>query len=162
MGEGIAVALRSSGAGEVTVVNRTPERGDALAQRVNGVALGFDRLHDVLATTDVAITCTGSGVPIVTADVLGTARLGAGERPLLLVDIAVPRDVAADVAELPGVSLLDLDDLAAWADLRRTIETGRSAFARGLRPDSSSNKVRCLRRTSWCDWRAGSAPKGLP
>ena len=116
MGEGIAVALRNSGAGAVTVVNRTPERGEALAQRVDGVALGLERLHDVLADTDVAITCTGSGVPIVTSDVLGTARGNAGGRALLLVDIAVPRDVAADVADLPGVSLLDLDDLAAWAD----------------------------------------------
>ncbi len=116
MGEGIAVALLKSGAGSVVVVNRTPERGHALAERVDGVALGLDRLVDVLADTDVAITCTGASQPVVTADVMAEAMQGRTQRPILLVDIAVPRDVAADVVTVAGVELLDLDDLAAWAD----------------------------------------------
>ena len=61
MGEGIAVALARAGAGEVTVINRTPERGAELAHRVGGRAVGLDSLADVLAATDVAITCTGAG-----------------------------------------------------------------------------------------------------
>jgi glutamyl-tRNA reductase len=119
MGEGIALALRRSGAGDVFVVNRTPERGESLAARVEGVAVGFERLPEVLADTDVAITCTGAGDPVIDRQLVSSAATLRYDRPLLLVDIAVPRDVASDVAELEGVSLLDLDDLNAWADRGR-------------------------------------------
>ncbi len=103
MGEGIAVALRAAGAGKVVVVNRTPERGDALAQRVDGRALGFEHLAEVLADTDVAITCTGAGAPVVTRQVVEQIVSERAGRPLLLVDIAVPRDVEAGVADVDGV-----------------------------------------------------------
>jgi glutamyl-tRNA reductase len=119
MGEGIAVALRAAGAGKVVVVNRTPERGDALAQRVDGRALGFEHLTDVLADTDVAITCTGAGGAVVTRDIVERAVASRAGRPLLLVDIAVPRDVAPEVAGVDGVVVLDIDDLGAWADRGR-------------------------------------------
>lgn len=113
MGEGIAVALHAAGVGDVVVVNRTPERGRALAERIDGEAWGFDRLGEALATADVLLTSTGSGVPIVTADTM--AQIDRSQRPLLVVDIAVPRDVAPEVHELNGVTVLDLDDLRAWA-----------------------------------------------
>ena len=113
MGEGIAVALRAAGVGAVTVVNRTPDRGTALAARVDGTACGFDRLPEVIGDADVVLTSTGAGSPLVTRDLM--AGIDRGGRPLLIVDIAVPRDVAADVAELAGVTVLDLDDLSEWA-----------------------------------------------
>jgi glutamyl-tRNA reductase len=113
MGEGIAVALRAAGVGTVTVVNRSPERGTALAERIDGTACGFECLPDALASADLVLTSTGSGMPIVTRELM--AGIDRSSRPLLFVDIAVPRDVATDVAGLPGVSVLDLDDLSAWA-----------------------------------------------
>jgi glutamyl-tRNA reductase len=113
MGEGIAVALHKSGIGDVVVVNRTPDRGRALADRINGEAWGFDRLDEALATADVVLTSTGSGAALVTTERM--ASIDRSGRPLLFVDIAVPRDVAPDVADLPGVTVLDLDDLSAWA-----------------------------------------------
>ena len=117
VGEGIAVALRRAGADEIVVVNRSPERGRSLAERVDGVAVGIEHLGQTLATADVVLTGTGAGQPMITSEVMsGVDRAG---RPLLLVDIAVPRDVAPDVAELPGVTVLDLDDLAAWAERGR-------------------------------------------
>jgi glutamyl-tRNA reductase len=119
MGEGIAVALRRAGAGDVVVVNRTPERGDALAQRVEGRAIGFELLPEVLVDADVAITCTGAGTPLITRDIVELATAARAGRPLLLVDIAVPRDVAPDVAQVAGVVVLDLDDLGAWAERGR-------------------------------------------
>lgn len=115
MGEGIALALQRAG-GEVLVVNRTRERGDALAQRVAGTALGLDRLHEVLIASDVVITGTGSGRPLVTAESARAATAARDGRPLLLVDIAVPRDVAPGVRDVPGVVVLDIDDLGAWAE----------------------------------------------
>lgn len=118
MGEGIAVALHGAGVDDVLVVNRSPERGQALADRINGRALGMDRLDEALESCDVVLTSTGAGEPVITADV--TRGLERNGRPLLFVDIAVPRDVAPDVADLPNVSVLDLEDLIAWADRGRS------------------------------------------
>lgn len=118
MGEGIAVALHGAGVGDVMVVNRTPERGVTLAARIGGVALGMDRLSEALASCDVVLTSTGSGQPVVTRELLeGIERNG---RPLLFVDIAVPRDVAPDVADMTDVTVLDLEDLSAWAERGRS------------------------------------------
>jgi len=118
MGEGIAVALHGAGVGDVMVVNRTPERGVALAARIGGVALGMDRISEALASCDVVLTSTGSGQPVVTRELLeGIERNG---RPLLFVDIAVPRDVAPDVADMTDVTVLDLEDLSAWAERGRS------------------------------------------
>ena len=117
MGEGIAVALHGAGVDDVMVVNRSPERGRALADRIDGRALGMDQLCEALESADVVLTSTGAGDPVITADsVNGLDRRG---RPLLFVDIAVPRDVAPEVGELPDVTVHDLEDLIAWADRGR-------------------------------------------
>ena len=112
MGEGIVSALTGAGVGHVTVVNRTHERAVELAERLAGRAVPFAQLPVALADADVLLTSTGSGTVIVEADVVERAKAG---RPLLVVDVAVPRDVDAGVADLPGVTLLDLDDLRDWA-----------------------------------------------
>lgn len=117
MGEGIAVALHGAGVGDVMVVNRSPERGRELAARIDARALGIDRLDHVLDSCDVVLTSTGAGEPVITRDQV--ARLDRHGRPLLFVDIAVPRDVEPTVAELPGITVLDLDDLSAWAERGR-------------------------------------------
>jgi glutamyl-tRNA reductase len=117
MGEGIAVALRAAGVGAVTVVNRSPERGTALADRVDGTARGFDQLVAAIGSADVVLTSTGSGNPIITRDLMSTIDRRA--RPLLFVDVAVPRDVESEVAALPGITVLDLDDLSEWASRGR-------------------------------------------
>lgn len=111
MGEGIAVALRSVGVGTITVVNRTAERGRGVADRVDGEAVGFDRLVEAVAGSDLVLTCTGSDRPVITTDVVGARS----DRDLLLVDVAVPRDVAADVSAMPGVTVLDLEELQRFA-----------------------------------------------
>ena len=114
MGEGIAVALRSAGVGRITVVNRTPERGRGVADRVGGEAVGLDRLGEVLAMSDLILTCTGATTPVITSELVAASARPGHER--LLIDIAVPRDVAGDVADLPGVTVLDLDELQRFAD----------------------------------------------
>ncbi len=118
MGEGVAVALHRSGGAEICVVNRSPERGAALAERVGATAVGFDRLDDALATADIVVASTGSGEPVITPAVLQRARAEVST-PLYIVDIAVPRDVDAAVGELDGVTVVDLDDLRDWADRGR-------------------------------------------
>lgn len=111
MGEGVAVALVGAGATDIVVTNRTHERAIALAERTGGSVVPYSSLADALGRADVLVTCSGAGV-VVDTDLLATARPGAG---LLVVDIAVPRNVAPEVAHCDGVTLLDLDDLRDWA-----------------------------------------------
>lgn len=120
MGEGVATALSRAGAGSVTVVNRTASRAEALAEKVGATVAPFDELEARLADTDVVVACTGAGGTVIDAAMLGRARAG-GSGPLLIVDIALPRDVEADVVSIAGVTLRDLDDLSQWA--RRGIES---------------------------------------
>ncbi len=114
MGEGIAVALVGAGATDITVISRTPERAEKLASRVGGRIVPFAELSGAMANADVLLTCTGAGSVIIDRDLVAAARAGI-DSPLLVVDIAVPRDVAADVVSLPGVTVLNLDDLRDWA-----------------------------------------------
>jgi glutamyl-tRNA reductase len=117
MGEGVAVALHRAGGTDIVVANRSPERGEALARRVGGTAVGFDRLVDAVRSADVVVTGTGAGESVLTEELISDARRGrGGEHPLLVVDIAVPRDVDPSVADMAGVTVLDLDDLRDWAD----------------------------------------------
>jgi glutamyl-tRNA reductase len=114
MGEGVAMSLVDAGATHITVTNRTEARAAELAARVGGEIVPFVSLASALAGVDVLVTSTGAGSVIVDHDMVEAARDGS-EAPLLIVDIAVPRDVAATVATVPGVTLLDLDDLRDWA-----------------------------------------------
>jgi glutamyl-tRNA reductase len=113
MGEGVAAALAARGTHSITVANRNESRGQALATRVGGRAVAFDRLAAEAADADLIVTCTGSGAPLITP---ATIDPRSADRPLHIVDIAVPRDVDTAVADLPNVSVLDLDDLRDWAD----------------------------------------------
>lgn len=115
MGEGMAVALAGAGVAEVAVANRTAERAAALADRVCGRVAPFTDLPAAIAEADVVLTSTGSGSIVIDHDMVAGAMSARPARPLLVVDIAVPRDVDGGVASIPGVSLLDLDDLRRWA-----------------------------------------------
>jgi glutamyl-tRNA reductase len=129
MGEGVAVALHRAGGAGILVANRSPERGHALADRVGGVAIGFDRLADAIGSVDVVVTGTGSSGSVITEVLVREARaMSTSPRPLFVVDIGLPRDVEPSVAELAGVTVLDLDDLRDWADRglsHRTAEAER-------------------------------------
>jgi glutamyl-tRNA reductase len=114
MGEGVATALVHAGANNIVVVNRTVQRAEQLAERIGGRVVPFVDLPSALASTDVLLTCTGAGETLIDLDLLGTARAGS-LAPLLIVDIAVPRDVSPDVMQLDNVTLLNLDDLRDWA-----------------------------------------------
>ena len=115
MGEGVAVALHRAGGADILVANRTAERGASLAERVDGVAVGLDRLSEAVAAADVIVAGTGADRTLLTRSLVEQAR-GSSTRPLHVVDIGVPRNVDPAVAELAGVSLSNLDDLRDWAD----------------------------------------------
>jgi glutamyl-tRNA reductase len=115
MGEGVAVALHRAGGADILVANRTAERSGALAERVDGVAVGFDRLGEAIAVADVIVAGTAADQTLLSRAVVAEAR-GSSVRPLHVVDIGVPRNVDPTVADLVGVTLSDLDDLRDWAD----------------------------------------------
>ena len=114
MGEGMLVSLVDAGVRDVRVANRTPERATALAERVGGRAIPMSDLGAALAEVDVLLTSTGASEHLVDA---ASLEARPSRRELLIVDVAVPRDVDPGAGELPGVTLLDMDDLRAFADV---------------------------------------------
>jgi glutamyl-tRNA reductase len=116
MGEAMALGLAKAGVADLALSNRTWERAVELADRLGGRAVRLLDVPDALADADVLLSSTGAAAPILQVeDVRGILDRRAG-RPLLIVDIAVPRDVDPAVGHLPGVTLLDMDDLRAFAD----------------------------------------------
>jgi glutamyl-tRNA reductase len=116
MGEGMAVSLAEAGVAEVRVANRTFARAEALAARVGGTGVPLHDLRPSLAEVDLLLTSTGAAAMLVDHVELAPVIAARAGRPLLIVDIAVPRDVDPEVASLPGVTLLDMDDLRRFAD----------------------------------------------
>jgi glutamyl-tRNA reductase len=113
MAELAVAALRARGASHITVVNRTHARAVHLAQRWGARALPFERLGEALAEADLVLTSTDSPDVVITTGLARTALAPRPQRPLVLVDIAVPRDVDPDVRRLPNVHYYDIDDLEA-------------------------------------------------
>jgi glutamyl-tRNA reductase len=109
-------ALVSRGVADLRVSNRSPERAEAVALAVNGRAVGFDRWLEQCGEVDILITSTSSDVPLLSQEKLAPILRERIDRPLFIIDIAVPRDVAADVNALDGVYLYDIDSLQSIAE----------------------------------------------
>ncbi|MEU2347217.1 glutamyl-tRNA reductase [Modestobacter sp. NPDC049651] len=107
MGALAATTLARRGA-EVTVSSRTPASAARLAETVGGRAADLERLPEELVAADVLVTCTGATGTVIGTDVVGAALAARGDRPLVVVDLALPRDVEPAVAALPGVHVVDL------------------------------------------------------
>jgi len=128
MGEGMAVALASGGVAEVLVANRTRRRAQGLADRVGGRVVDLDQLGAALGEVDVLLTSTGAPEYLLTTEDVAAVLEARAGRPLLIVDVAVPRDVDPGVRGLDGVTVLDIDDLRAFA--RAGLEDRRREVAR--------------------------------
>lgn len=116
MGEAMALGLLKRGAAGIAVANRTGEKAEALAAAVGGQAVELADLTEALVDVDVLLCSTGATTPILDVDAARAVMVRRPDRPLLIVDIAVPRDVDHEVGQLPGVTLLDMDDLRTFAD----------------------------------------------
>jgi glutamyl-tRNA reductase len=114
------------------VANRRRERALSLAQRYGGSSLSFDELPEALLDADIVVAATAS--PHVLLEVREVAEVmeqRAG-RPMLLIDLAVPRDIDAACAQLGGVSLHDIDDLQAVASRNRKVRQTEARRAEGI------------------------------
>lgn len=125
--ESAAATLVAGGAGELVVANRTVASAHALAGQIGGRGVGFADLPAELAAADVVISSTGAPHPILGPDELSAAC--APGRQKLVIDISVPRDVAAEAAAVPGIELHDIDDLQGVVD--RNLNGRRERAGRG-------------------------------
>jgi glutamyl-tRNA reductase len=110
-GELTAEALSERGVTTVFIANRRYDRAIGLAQRFGGQAVRFDDLPAELAVADIVVSCTGSPHQILGRDELAVVAAERDGRPLLLIDIAVPRDIDPTVRGVTGITLYDMDDL---------------------------------------------------
>ena len=124
----VAKALVARGVRTVFVANRHYDRAIGLAQRFDGVAVRFDELPGELEAADIVVSATNSPHHIVEREGLEQVMAARDGRPLIAIDIAVPRDIEPECREIPGVSVYDIDDVQAIAE-RNT--SGREAEARG-------------------------------
>jgi glutamyl-tRNA reductase len=106
---------------QVTIANRTLERGRVLAERYNGTAIRLDELGEHLAQHDIIVSCTASPLPIIGLGMVERAVKARRHRPMFMVDLAVPRDIEVEVGELDDVFLYTVDDLA------QVVESGRES-----------------------------------
>ncbi|HJS95285.1 MAG TPA: glutamyl-tRNA reductase [Solirubrobacteraceae bacterium] len=131
-GELTARALADSGAHPVFVASRRRDRAISLARRYGGESVMFDELPRVLEGADMLVAATASPHLLLEAGELAEVMATRARRPLLLIDLAVPRDIDSACAELDGVSLFDIDDLQAVIARNRRVRQAEARKAEGI------------------------------
>ncbi len=157
----VARHLKEKGIGRIVIANRTFERAHTLASELGGYAIGLNELPDHLGEADLVIASTASPLPIVTQAMVETAlKQRRKRRPLLLIDIAVPRDIEASVAELADTYLYTVDDLheiirdglrsrqEAALQAEEIVDTQASHFMAWLRSMDAVETIRRFRQRS--------------
>ncbi len=113
--EKAARALKSRGAKSILVSNRSHDKAEALAAELDGRAIGFDTWEEEFQHVDIVISSTAAPHYMLTRDKLESLLRKRGHRPLLLIDIAVPRDIDSDCNQLENVYVYNIDDLQSIA-----------------------------------------------
>jgi len=111
-----AQAASDYGIQQIAVINRTYDHAQALAEKIDGIAFEWSRLWDQLAAVDVVITATGAPHTVLYADDMRRVVEQRQGRNLLMVDVAVPRDIDPAVDDLDGITCYDIDDLQQVVD----------------------------------------------
>jgi glutamyl-tRNA reductase len=152
-----ATHFAAQGPARITVANRTLARAEKLAHRFNGAAMELKALPDHLHEYDIVVSSTASSLPILGKGLVERALRARRRRPIFMVDLAVPRDIEPEAAELDDVFLYAVDDLAqivsANVDARRSavaqaeaiIETQVSQFMHWMAARESVPLIRTLR-----------------
>jgi glutamyl-tRNA reductase len=119
MGRQVARAMLNNGVAELLVANRTFSRAVDLAAEHGGTPVAYERVAEYLGRVDIVITATGSTTPIIHASDVRAALKRRRYRPLFLVDLSVPRNIAVDVERLDQAYLFNVDDLTSVMDRSR-------------------------------------------
>ena len=162
-GETIELAarhLKGQHIGGITIANRTVERAQALASELDATAITIGDIPDALVNADIVISSTASQLPILGKGATESALRKRRHRPIFMVDLAVPRDIEAEVGELDDVYLYTVDDLKEVIDENRRsreeaanealdiIETEVKHFDHWIRTHQSADEIRLLRRSA--------------
>ncbi len=149
--------LNSQGVKDIHIANRTIERAEALAGEIDAQALPLAEISDALSQVDIVISATGSSLPILGKGAIEKALKARKYRPMLIVDIAVPRDVEPEVGDLDSVFLYSVDDLqgvieqnlqsrqAAAEQAEDIIQNEVEKFHRRMRARSAKDSIRQYR-----------------
>src|SRR3977135_417387 len=137
--ERTARALNSRGVSDIRVSNRSFERAENLAALVHGRAVPFDHWTGQCREIDILISSTSAEEPLLTRELLAPMLRGRADRPLFIIDIAVPRDVAPEVNEMDGVYLYDIDSLQSIAEQSLAMRREQMAVAEKIIADHVSD-----------------------
>ena len=124
-----AQALAAKGVRTVFVANRHAARARSVASKFGGAVVSLDALPAQLAAADIVVSSTSSPHPIVGSEELAEVTRNRAEKPLVLIDIAVPRDIDPACGDLPGVTLYDIDDLQGVVARTLEVRAGETAAA---------------------------------
>ena len=162
-GEMIGLTARhfaSAGVKRMVIANRTLARAQIVAADIKGYAVDLSALDKELAEADIVVSCTASTLPIVTEAAAAAAVRARRHRPILMVDLAVPRDIDPAVANLGDVYLFSIDDLqqlidenrqrreVAAGDARTLLEEEVGRFLADSRAHDAGPAIRVLRESA--------------
>ncbi|MBC8871126.1 MAG: glutamyl-tRNA reductase [Planctomycetes bacterium] len=157
MGEETLRYLMDEGVREITVANRSLERAHSLAARVGGVPRPWEDLSDAMVEADLVISTTGASEPVVTSSEFQQIHHSRNQRPLFVLDLAVPRDFEPAVGDFLGVYLYSIDDLEKaceanrrarqkeWPKAERIIEAETARFMADLHHRATGPTIRRLK-----------------
>ena len=149
--------LRDAGAKDITIVNRSADRSQRLAEDFGGRAAPWDSLSEQMIRADLIVSTTGATEAVVTLEQFRAVHAARYERLLLILDLAVPRDFQAEIGDLPGVYLYSVDDLQAsadrnrrerereWPKAQRIVEEETELFVASLNTRATGPVIRKLR-----------------
>jgi glutamyl-tRNA reductase len=115
-GQLVARALRTSGANDLMIANRTPQRSEELARSLDGRAIPFKEIGLAVGDADVVIAATGASSYVLTRDDFASAPGTPNRRSQVLIDLSVPRNIDPEAATVDGISLYNIDDLSTIAE----------------------------------------------
>lgn len=132
----------------LTIANRTMERGESLAHRFNGRAIRLAQLPEQLSQFDIVVSCTASSLPLIGLGMVERALKARRRKPIFMVDLAVPRDIEAEVGRLNDVFLYTVDDLGA------VVQTGMENRQAAVAQAEAIIETRVQSFMHWLDDRA--------
>jgi glutamyl-tRNA reductase len=156
--EGVLRSLHQCGAAKVSLVNRNPRRAATLAAAWGAAPHGWERLPELAAGADLLVVATSASRPVVFAEELAAAMAARAGRRLMAIDLSLPRNVEPAARDIPGLELLDLDDLqrlccpaagtasAALREAQRLVEEEIARLATGLRGRAAAPRLAELHR----------------
>lgn len=160
IGEGTARAFRSRGAADLTVASRTLEHAAEVAAGLGAGTVAFEERESLIAECDIVVCSTSAPNTVLGTDAIHAAMKKRPARPLLLIDMAVPRDVEASAADLQNVFLYNLDDLGKIAEQSRIAREAEAERCRALLAERADGLWRHVQERLAAMKVNGAAPAG--